>query len=345
MTSRARWFRRRPGPAAIVLSGLLALLGCGESPAKFGAHVDDPTLDEALADGTGTLFVVSAREGADAFLIEVDLEAGTALPVVALPSDALVRDIAVAEDAVYLSLARGDAPARLMRWRRGDASEVLTELARRDDGGAFGALSLGPRGEVLYAGVDGAESPSPLRIFAVPLDGGAGETVALGGTEFAFSPDGTRVVYSFVDELTGEDGLVVADADFGSPVTLLAPEEVLGVAQPTFAEDGRSIRFTAPRLQVAIAERRRSVGSPKHLAHGEERDVWEVPVDPEEGEGPELVLAVFERFSGLVTLPAAPAEIAFVTGTGLYHGRLEGERFALTRVLAGDTLGALALAP
>jgi Tol biopolymer transport system component len=146
--------------------------------------------------------------------------------------------------------------------------------------------------------------------------------------EYAFwprlSPDSGRLVYVFIDPVSGKNELVVANADGSDSqrISFSGPWTPEIIDAPIFSPDGQSILFSAPgpatSYQPSWFEKLTGIQVAK--AHNVPSDWWSVPITG----GVPTQLTNIQTINLFASISPDQQQIASVSGEGLFVMDLDG---------------------
>ena len=171
--------------------------------------------------------------------------------------------------------------------------------------------------------VDAQLNP-PYDIFRIAYPDGKPEKIVDHGFWPRISTDATKLVYVYIDSVSGKNELFVADADGTDPqkITLSGANAPEIIDAPIFSPDGKSILFSAPPPQQAYQPNwfDQLTGVRIVQAHRIPSDWWSVPITG----GVPSRLTQLQTINLFASISPEKNRIASVSGEGIFVMDLDG---------------------
>jgi len=154
----------------------------------------------------------------------------------------------LADDAGFIMYLAGEAGSGIPEGAPVANIVQITKNAYDDNAQCWGAYPWSADGQwIVYQSERGADGSSNHEICKVKADGSGFVQLtddSLCDSHPSFTPDGLKIVYQHVDELTGEPRIYIMNADGTSPTNLSAVSgTVAGHEKPVVSPDGTKIAF------------------------------------------------------------------------------------------------------
>lgn len=292
----------------------------------------------AASQGAGRMFAIELTPG-EQNLVQIDADTAVKQTIFAVPENAWLNAIDYQPQRDQFVWAYAPVPPEgevqygfsyLYLWRMGDAEPTLL-LEPGEGNHLYFNPVWSPDGESIYF-----SHVEPLDIEAYTfttslkkyeLESGEITMIAQDGIWPAFSPDGQKLAYVFIDPDTGASTLMVADVDGQNSMALLGYESFAAIDVPVFSPDGEMILVSA----VEHEELSRPwwdilLGVQTAAAHNLPSDWYQLPAMG--GDVTRLTeidaVGLYGRFA-----PQDPSQFAFASQSGLFTLALDGQNLEL----------------